>query len=140
MIDYFFMVDWESVRRDFPVTERAAYLNSAAAGPVSRPAWASAAAFYREMMEAGDARWDEWLERREVARRRVAEFINAEPDEIAFTANTSQGMNLIVDALEGRGDVVTSDLEFPVSTITWLHRGARVNLVQAVEGEVRIED
>src|SRR2546430_6286455 len=49
-------------------------------------------------------------------------------------------MNLIVDALEGRGAVISCDLEFPVSTITWLHRGVRVNLIETVDGELRIED
>lgn len=133
-------MDWKSVRREFPVTEHLAYLNSAAAGPVARPAHAAAAQFYREMMEEGDARWDEWLERCESVRRRVAEFINAEPDEIALTTNSSQGMNLIVDALVGRGEIVSSDLEFPVSTITWLHRGARVNFVESTGGEIHAED
>lgn len=134
------MTDWESVRLDFPVLENTTYLNSAAAGPIVRPALAAATGFYREMMEEGDARWDEWLERREIVRRRIAEFINAEPDEIALTTNTSSGMNLIVDALEGRGDVISCELEFPVSTITWLHRGVRVHPIEAVEGDLRIED
>jgi selenocysteine lyase/cysteine desulfurase len=134
------MIDWESVRRDFPVLEHTAYLNSAAAGPVARPMMEAATNFYREMMEEGDARWDEWLERREVVRRRIAGFINAEPDEIALTINTSSGMNLIVDALEGLGEVISCELEFPVSTITWLHRGIRVNSIEAIEGELRIED
>ncbi|HEX8847164.1 MAG TPA: aminotransferase class V-fold PLP-dependent enzyme [Pyrinomonadaceae bacterium] len=133
-------INWEEVRRDFPVTERITYLNSAAAGPVSRFVRDAASRFYLEMMEEGDARWDEWLERREAVRRRVAEFINAEPEEIAFTINTSSGMNLIVDALAGRGDVVSCGLEFPVSTITWLHRGVRVRFVEPVGGELRVED
>ena len=132
--------NWESIRRDFPVTERVAYLNSAAAGPVSRTVAEAASKFYREMMEEGDSRWDEWLNRHESIRRRVAEFINAEPDEIAFTANTSQGMNLIIDALEGRGEVISDSLEFPSTTITWLHRGSRVNFVEATDGEIRMED
>ena len=134
------MSDWEEVRSDFPVTERVVYLNSAAAGPIARPVMEAATGYYREMMEEGDARWDEWLERREIVRRRIAEFINAEPDEIALTTNTSSGMNIIIDALEGRGEVISCDLEFPVSTITWLHRGIHVKLVEAVDGELRIED
>src|SRR5215207_4613327 len=96
-------IDWQRVRRDFPVTERMAYLNSAAAGPVALPVAEAAARFYREMVEEGDASWDEWLARREIIRSRVARFINAEPEEIAFTINTSSGMNLIVDALCERG-------------------------------------
>jgi selenocysteine lyase/cysteine desulfurase len=133
-------IDWESVRLDFPLTERTAYLNSAGGGPVPRPVMEAAASFYREMMEGGDARWDVWLERCENIRRRIAAFINAEPDEIAFTTNTSSGMNLIVDALEGQGHVISSDLEFPVSTITWMHRGVRVHQVESVDGELRIAD
>jgi selenocysteine lyase/cysteine desulfurase len=100
----------------------------------------AAAGYYREMMEEGDARWDEWLQRREIARRCIAELINAEPDEIALTTNTSSGMNIIVDALDGRGGVISCDLEFPVSTITWMHRGVDVQLVESRDGEISVSD
>ena len=133
-------IDWEQVRRDFPVTEQIAYLNSAGAGPVPRSVLEAAARFYRDTIEGGDARWVEWLNERERARANVARLINAEPEEIAFTTNTSSGMNLIIDALEGRGEVISCELEFPVSTITWMHRGMRVHLIKARDGELHIED
>ncbi|MCA1555079.1 MAG: aminotransferase class V-fold PLP-dependent enzyme [Acidobacteria bacterium] len=133
-------VDWQRVRQDFPVTERLAYLNSAGAGPVSRAAMDAAMEFYRETLETGDKRWFDWLERRERARAAVAKLINAEPDEIAFTTNTSTGMNLIVDALETRGEVISCELEFPVSTIPWMHRGVRVHLLKAAGGELSAAD
>ena len=132
--------DWGKVRAEFPVTETYAYLNSAAAGPVSRRAAGAAGQFYRETLESGDRLWEAWLARREQARAAVARLINAEPFEVAFTTNTSTGMNLIVDALEGAGDVVSCELEFPVSTIPWMHRGMRVQLLKAVGGELRTED
>lgn len=132
--------DWRAVRADFDVTERVAYLNSAAAGPVSRQTHDAATGFYRETLEGGDRLWEEWLGRRERARESVARLINAEPDEIAFTTNTSSGMNLIVDAFEEAELVVSSRLEFPVSTIPWMHRGIEVRLVEPVEGEARTED
>ena len=69
-----------------------------------------------------------------------ADFINAEPEEIAFTTNTSSGMNVIVDALEDRGEVISSELEFPVTTLPWMHRRIPVHLLPASDGEVRIED
>jgi selenocysteine lyase/cysteine desulfurase len=128
-------IDWESVRRDFPITNKVAYLNSAAAGPVPRPVAQAAQDFYQQMTEEGDARWEDWLRRRETVRERVAEFINAEPEEIAFTINTSSGMNLIVDALEARGEVIASELEFPVSTVPWLHRNIPVHMLEARDGE-----
>jgi selenocysteine lyase/cysteine desulfurase len=96
--------------------------------------------YYRQMMADGDLHWDEWLAKREEVRGSVARFINAEPDEIGLTTNTSSGMNLIVDALRGRGEVISCDLEFPVSTIPWMHREIRVHLVQNVAGEVDPSD
>jgi cysteine desulfurase/selenocysteine lyase len=132
--------DWRSVRVDFPVTEEIAYLNSAATGPIPRQVADAAASFYQAVLAGGDARWFEWLRRRERARELVARLINAEPEEIGLTTNTSQGMNLIVDALEGRGEVVSCELEFPVSTLPWMHRGVSVNLIKARGGEIGVEE
>jgi selenocysteine lyase/cysteine desulfurase len=134
------MINWDDIREQFPVTKNCAYLNAAAAGPLSRPVSDAASEYYRQMMDDGDTHWDEWLAKREEVRRKVAAFINAEPEEIALTTNTSSGMNVIVDALETRGEVISSDLEFPVSTLPWIHRGIPVHLMKSVEGEVRIED
>jgi cysteine desulfurase / selenocysteine lyase len=127
-------IDWARVREDFPVAERWAYLNCAAAGPVPRGGRNAAMRFYHETLEDGDRHWTDWVGRRERARAALARLINAEPDEIAFTINTSSGMNLIVDALEGRGEVISCQLEFPVSTLTWLHRGMRVQRLEAPGG------
>jgi selenocysteine lyase/cysteine desulfurase len=129
-------IDWKAVRSNFPVTEKLVYLNTAAAGPLSRSVMEAGSRYYRQMMSDGDTHWDEWLAHREVVRRKVAKLINAEPDEIGLTINTSSGMNLIVDALQGRGDVISCDLEFPVSTIPWMHRQIPVHLVQNIAGEV----
>src|SRR5437588_12037469 len=134
------MIDWNEIRQRFPVTERVAYLSSAAAGPVSIASQAAAAGYYEKMMRDGDVHWNRWLAEREEIRNKIAKFINAGPEEIAFTTNTSQGMNVIVDALEDRGEVISSELEFPVTTLPWMHRRIPVHRLPAVGGEVRIED
>ncbi len=95
--------------------------------------------FYQDMLASGDARWFEWREQIEEARQNVARLINADPDEIAFTTNTSTGMNLIVDALEGAGEVVSCRLEFPVSTIPWMHRRMAVHFAETPDGCVTAE-
>ena len=134
------MINWSDIRNEFPVTTNSTYLNTAAAGPLARATMRAAASYYEKMMNNGDVHWEEWLARREEIRAKVAAFINAEPDEIGFTTNTSTGMNIIIDALENHGEVISSDLEFPVSTIPWMHRRIPVHLVKSVEGEVRVED
>lgn len=130
------MTNWAEIRRQFPVTERVAYLNTAAAGPLAVSVAEAGSEYYRQMMANGDKHWDEWLEKRESVRRLIAAFINAEPDEIGLTTNTSSGMNIIVDALEHRGEVVSCDLEFPVTTLPWMHRRIPVHLVRNRNGEI----
>ena len=133
------MINWDDVRAKFPVTGRSVYLNTAAAGPLAGSTAKAGAEYYELMMNDGDVHWDGWLERREEVRNQVAAFINAEPEEIGFTTNTSSGMNLIVDALEKHGEVISCDLEFPVTTIAWMHRRIPVHLVKAAGGVVHPE-
>lgn len=134
------MIDWPNIRNRFPVTRESVYLNTAAAGPIATSTAQAATDYYRLMMDHGDVHWEEWLQKREEIRAEVAAFINADPDEIGFTTNTSSGMNLIIDALCNHGEVISSDLEFPVSTITWMHRRIPVHPVKSVAGELRLED
>src|SRR3977135_1356807 len=116
------LINWEDIRKRFPVTERLAYLNSAAAGPVSRASFEAASGYYEKMMRDGDVHWNRWLADREAIRLKIAQFINAEPDEIGFTTNTSSGMNVIVDALEDRGEVISFELEFQVTPLSDITR------------------
>ena len=134
------MIDWVGIRNQFPVTQNCVYLNTAAAGPLAQSTAQAGAFYYEQMMNDGDVHWDEWLAQREAVRAQVARFINAEPDEIGFTTNTSSGMNVIVDALEKHGEVISCDLEFPVTTIPWMHRRIPVHLVKSVDGVLRPED
>lgn len=133
------MIDWSEIRKQFPVMENSVYLNTAAAGPLPRATSDAASDYYRLMMNDGDIHWDEWLAQREEVRRKVAAFINAEPDEVALTTNTSSGMNVIIDALENHGEVISCDLEFPVSTLPWMNRRIPIHLVKSIAGEVETQ-
>jgi len=133
-------MNWDEIRRDFPALERHTYLNAAAAGPTPRPVREAVARYLRELEADGDLHWDDWLERQERARRRIAGFLNAEPGEIAFVANTSTGINLIVDLLGADGPVLSDELEFPTVTLPWIHRGSEVHLLPPRDGVVEPAD
>jgi cysteine desulfurase/selenocysteine lyase len=130
------MSNWSEIRSQFPVTDNATYLNTAAAGPLARATQEAATTYYMQMMNDGDIHWDDWLAKREEVRATVARFINAEPDEIGFTINTSSGINLIVDALQNQGEVISNDLEFPVTITPWMHRRIPVHIVKSIDGVV----
>jgi len=134
------MTNWNDIRKLFPVTENFTYLNTAAAGPLAESTRTAATLYYNQMTQEGDVKWDTWLAKREEVRVKVASFINAEPDEIGFTTNTSSGMNLIIDALEDQGEVISNELEFPVTIIPWMHRKIPVHIVKAHQGVVLLDD
>ena len=130
---------WEEIRADFPGLAGKVYLNAAATSLIPRPVREAVNTFYREHEEGGDRHWGTWMRRRETVREKVARFIGAEPEEIAFVPNTSTGINLIVDLLEGEGAVLSDELEFPTVTLPWIHRGVMVRFMPAVEGVLRVE-
>src|ERR1700694_406018 len=45
------MIDWDDIRKQFPVTQNSTYLNAAAAGPLSRATMEAATEYYRQMMD-----------------------------------------------------------------------------------------
>jgi cysteine desulfurase/selenocysteine lyase len=132
---------WREVRGEFPALARHVYLNAAAASPTPRVVRAAVDRFHAALEAEGDGPWDAWLAEREATRARVAAFVGAAPDEIAFVPNTSTGINLIVDLLADDGDVLSDTLEFPTVTLPWIHRGVRVDAVAPrADGHLDVDD
>ena len=90
--------DIAAVRREFPVTKRMLYLDSAHQTPLAASVRAALESFYSEGHENAGPK-PVWLRRVEEVRARVARLIGAEPSEIAFTKNTSEGLNIAANAL-----------------------------------------
>ena len=90
--------DVAAIRREFPAAERMAYLDAGFQAPLSRPVKAAYDRFLAEGLEnAGPKRV--WLERLEEVRGKAARLLGAGPNEIAFTKNTSESMNIAASAL-----------------------------------------
>ncbi len=131
---------WARLRKDFPILKRCIYLDHAAAGPIPKPVYEEVKRTYWDAVHYGEVRWNRWLEKREAIREKLAAFIHAEPSEIAFTHSTSEGMNLIADLIAREGSVLTNSIEFPSSTVPWLHRKVPVRFVKPVEGRIPLEE
>jgi selenocysteine lyase/cysteine desulfurase len=114
-------------------------MDSAATGPTPRPVRDAVIGFYESLETGGDSEWSRWIDRREHIREKVADLISSEPDEIAFVANTSTGMNLIADLIGGAGAVLSDEIEFPAVTLPWIHRGIAVHFLPTADGIVRLE-
>src|SRR5262245_58629874 len=98
--------DVQAVRREFPAADRMVYLDSGFQAPLARPVKAAIELFLREGLETAGPK-SVWLDRVEETRTKVARFLGVSVQEIAFTKNTSESMNIAANALPLRaGDKV----------------------------------
>ncbi|MFL5780214.1 MAG: aminotransferase class V-fold PLP-dependent enzyme [Thermoleophilaceae bacterium] len=111
-------MDAADFRSEFPVLERIAFLNAGSDGPVPRrAAEAAQAQIERELVDgrAGKPHFDRLIEGGMKLRARLAAFLGCEPDDVALTRSTTDGMSTVLSTLDlGAGDeVLTSDEEHP---------------------------
>ncbi|MEX3671693.1 aminotransferase class V-fold PLP-dependent enzyme [Paraburkholderia phenoliruptrix] len=111
-----------SVREQFPVTKRQLYLDSAHQTPLSLPVRDALYSFLTEGYEMAGPK-PVWVRRVEETRENVARFFNASPSEIAFTKNTSEGLNIAANAvpLEAGDNVVLIEGDHPNNAYAWLN-------------------
>jgi selenocysteine lyase/cysteine desulfurase len=139
------LADPLGVRRDFPAADEYTFLNTAYIGLISRPvleagrAWLDARA--HRPLEVG-----EMLRKTDEVRHAFARMINASDEEVGMLFSTSEGENVVADALDlKRGDnVVIDDLAYPSTSIIHKRleqtRGTEVRIVRQRDGETRVED
>jgi len=109
-------MDVESFRQRIPVCQRMAYLNTGMSGPSPVPVVDAIKKRLDYEMEEGLGNPDVvegTRALRDAARRCVASFLNASPEEICITKNTTDGLNMVLNGLPWQpGDeIVTCDLE-----------------------------
>jgi cysteine desulfurase/selenocysteine lyase len=112
-----------SARGNFPALERWTYLDVAARCVLSRSTRAALDAHLDDQATNGGDK-KRFFEVVEETRERFARLINADPDEIAYTKNVSDGINMIATAFHWkRGDnvILCPDLEHPNNVYPWLN-------------------
>jgi selenocysteine lyase/cysteine desulfurase len=110
-------VDAVKFREQFPVCERLAYLNAGTCGPLPAPAVTVQTRVLDECVRSGRTGMYHEQTRALADQRRAAyaALLNAEPDDVALTTCTSEGIVRVLTGLDLRpGDeILTSDEEHP---------------------------
>ena len=132
----------EDVRSDIPLLEDHVYLDAASTTPTPLPVVRAMEEYFLSY-NANTGRGAYSLlvratERLNEARSKVAGFINASADEIIFTKNTSEAINIVAGGLRfRRGDsVVVPNIEHHSNFLPWLRlrkMGVDVRVVRADE-------
>jgi L-cysteine/cystine lyase len=134
-------------RAQFPVFERFSYLNAGTEGPVPR----LTVERVRERVEsdaragrAGRPYFDEVMDLARRSREAYAAVLGAQPDEVALTGSTTDGVNTVLGGLRFscQDEILTTDEEHPgllaPLRLARLRQGVRIRVVPFAElaGEV----
>ena len=138
-------MNWSTLRDEFPITRRWAFFDHAAVAPLSLKAQQAFADYALDLAENGDINERRWLDRIEHVRGLFGRLLSADPLDIAFIKNTSEGIGIVAEGYPWRrGDnVVIAAEEYPANQYPWLNlarRGVEVRAVPSRGNRLLLDD
>ena len=136
---------FDAIRARFPGATESIYLNVARCGLLSTDVYEAVTTHMTELRDGSldKAGYFATIER---VREKFAALINADIDEIAFTKNTSDGLNMIASAIDwsvGDNIVLCTELEHPNNVYPWLNvrdrYGVTIRTVPQNAGEIDVQ-
>ena len=123
---------WDTIRAQFLLEDGFAYFNTAGLGPTSRPVIDAVVRCMTELEQRCETGHDCF----DRTRKRAAEFLHCDADELALTRNTTESMNVIARglSLEAGDEVLMTTHEHPGGSVPWFalarDRGIGVRLFE----------
>ena len=135
--------DWAALRAEFPTLAKWTYLDTARKTIPPRCAEWAMQEYCRDVYEnAGAEAWSG--ENVEATRDLMAKLLGAQPGELAFTKNTTEGLNIAAHAFDLKpGDnIVLTDMEHVNNVWVWRHweaKGVEIRFAQHRDGRLTLE-
>lgn len=138
-------MSWQDeFRQLFPITQDQAYANIAYTSPLAPKVAEAVGAFFQGITHARSDK-PQWLRDADALRLRLARLIGGDAKRLAFTKNTTEGLNTVAQGLAWQeGDnLVVDDQEHPTNALPWLNlrrRGVQVRVAQANSHRYTVDD
>lgn len=119
-------MNFAEIKTDFPILNDIIYMDSASTSLTPEPVLNAVSKYYREYnanVGRGVHRLSQFASQKyKETRRKVADFIGANEEEVIFTKNTTEAINTVASGLKWKiGDkVVTTLLEHHSNFLPWL--------------------
>ena len=95
-------MDWSTLRTAFPVTQRWAFFDHAAVAPLPQAARDAMCQWIDDLAANGVVSDSKWQQRIAEVRRLAGTLINADPLDLAFIKNTSEGIGIVAEGMRWR--------------------------------------
>jgi cysteine desulfurase / selenocysteine lyase len=126
-------IDWNSIRKCFPVCKKFVYLISASTAPLNKATYDASKEFLDHLYYEGDESWAPTTKLVNAAREHLSKLVGGKPTDFGFGANTNHNMGLLAHAFKersGLGNIVVSPDEFPSSYVPWKYLGYEIKMVE----------
>lgn len=138
-------MDWHALRDEFPITRRWAFFDHAAVAPWPARARQALDAWAADITENGVVHESDWGRRIEEVRRLAGRILDADPQDVAFVKNTSEGIGIVAEGFPWQpGDnVVTAAEEYPANLYPWMNladRGVELRRVPSRGNRLEVDD
>ncbi len=112
---------WDALSKHFLFKDGLIMMNNGTVGPMPKPVFNTLMKYFRTQVTNPFDVYNFIPRKKEEVRYKLAQFINASPDEVVITRNTTEGMNFVASGLDMKeGDeVLLSTMEHPGGTHPW---------------------
>jgi selenocysteine lyase/cysteine desulfurase len=125
---------WDEIRKMYLFEDKLIMMNNGTLGPMPKPVFNTLMRYFKIQMSNPYDLYNFVPGGKEGIRTKLAQFVGASPDEVSFTSNTTEGLNLVANGLDLKeGDeVIVSNLEHPGAINPWNLKAKRcgVKIVQ----------
>jgi len=112
---------WDALRKHFLFEDGLIMMNNGTVGPMPRPVFNTLIKYFKLQVTNPYDVYNFLPAKREEVREKLAKFINASPEEVSITSNTTEGINFVTNGLDMKeGDeVLISNMEHPGALNPW---------------------
>ena len=112
---------WDALRKHFIFQDGLIMMNNGTVGPMPKPVFNTLMKTFKIQATNPFDVYNYFPKKKEEVRAKLARFINASPEEVVITRNTTEGMNFAANGLDLKeGDeVLISSLEHPGGIHPW---------------------
>jgi isopenicillin-N epimerase len=121
---------WEGIRALYDFEDGFIMMNNGTLGPMPKTVFNTLTKYFSVQVSNPFDSYNHLPAIRESVRTKLAAFINASPDEVALTSNTTEGLNFVVNGLDLKAgdEVLTSNYEHPGHLGPWTLKEKRAGI------------